>query len=377
MPKTIWRVIPDNITLSDPENWIKTETDHFQATRCYLAIVEHRAYKPKTTPPLVTVPVPSGVKPVLSEKKIVVTTYTEAITETIQTSVTTKLATESSFKNAASLKDGISAEIQTKLSTEISTGLSSQLSNTKTYQVQSTHEVVNSLSFESPQNPGTVTKSQFYLYMPVWPVTWNLYLYRIEILKLSYERFTLKQGVLRLLKKVRSMEPLQIVDPKVPLAQFLFYEPQAVLASNAGDYDAEVINPDEISIQPLTEQCSKLAVPTQTMSLEGCASIAFPETEEESILREEARKVNKERKRSPLRAEFERVRHRRSAGKSFATKKRARRSAVKRSAAKKSSAKRSAVKKSSAKRSAVKKSSAKRSAAKKSSAKKSANKRRH
>ena len=375
MPKTIWRVIPDNITLSDPENWIKTKSDHFQATRFYLAIVEHRTYKPKTTRPLVTVPVPSGVKPVLSEKKIVVTTYTEAITETIQTSVTTKLATESSFKNAASLKDGISAEIQTKISTEISTGLSSQLSNTKTYQVQSTHEVVNSLSFESPQNPGTDTKSQFYLYVPVWPVTWNLYLYRIEILKLSYKRFTLKQGVLRLFKKVRSMEPLQLVDPKVPLAQFLFYEPQDVLASNAGDYDPEVVNPDEISIQPLTEQCAKLAVPTQTMSLEDCASIAFPETEEESVMREEARKVNKERKRSPLRAEIESIRRRRKAGGEGLTKK-ARKVSARRSAAKTVATKKRA-KKSAARRSAVKKSSTKRSAVKKSPAKRAASKRRH
>jgi hypothetical protein len=41
------------------------------------------------------------------------------------------------------------------------------------------------------------------------------------------------------------------------------------------------------------------------MSLEDCASFAFPETEEESKIGEEARKVNKERNRSPLRAELD------------------------------------------------------------------------
>ena len=305
MPKTIWRVIPDNITLSDSDNWTETEINHFQATRFYLAIVEHRANKAKTSPALVTVPVPPGVKPVLSEKKIVVTTYTEAITETIQTSVTSKLATESSFKHGASLKEGISAEIQTKISTEISTGLSSQLSSTKTYQIQSTHEVANSISFETPQNSGSAAKTQFYLYLPVWPVTWNLYLYRVETLTLSYERFKLTKGLLRLFKKVRTVEPLEILDPKLPLAQFQFYEPQDVLASNAGDYDPEVLNPDDIFVQTLTEPCPNLAVPTQTMSLEDCASVAFPETQEESKMREEVRRVNKDRRRSPLRAELE------------------------------------------------------------------------
>lgn len=355
MPKTIWRVIPDNITLSDPDNWIEISDDNFQATRFYLAIVEQRAYKAKTTPPLITVPVPAGVKPVLNEKKIVVTTYTEAITETIQNSVTTKLATESLFKNAASLKEGISAEIQNKISSEISTGLSSQLSSTKTYQVQSTHEVASSLSFESPQNPGANPKTQFYLYLPVWPMTWNLYLYRVETLELSYERFTFKKGITWFLTKVRSLEPLQLQDPKLGLAQFLFYEPQDVLASNAGDYDPEVVNPDDISIRPLVEKCPELAVPTQTMSLEDCASIAFPETEEESGMREKVRRVNKARRRSPLHDEIEKFKRAGGPVLSKTAKTAGKRYTAKKSPAKGFGAKRSAAKMSGAKRHSSKK----------------------
>jgi len=370
MPKTNWRVIPDNITLSDSDNWLETKPNHYQATRFYLAIVERRANKPKTSPALVNVSVPPGAKPVVSDKKITVFSYTEAITETIQSSVTSKLATESSFKNAASLKEGISAEVQTKISTEISTGLSSQFSSTKTYQVQSTHEVVNSISFEAPQNSDGATKSQFYLYLPVWPVTWNLYLYRIETLALSYDRFHFDKGVLQFFKQVRNIEPLEILDPKLPLAQFVFYQPQDVLVPHAGDYEPEVVSPDDILVQPLTEPSSILTVPTQTMSLEACASVAFPETEEESEMRNEARQVNKARKKSPLRAELETEKGRIIAGggklskvargrkpmygakkaskkvgaKKFATKKQVKKSAAKKSVHTKSATKRFAVK---------------------------------
>src|SRR5437764_9037055 len=125
MSKVIWRVIPDNITLSDPDNWQKTVQDQYRATRYYVAIAEEKIFEAKSTPPLITVPVPAGVKPSFSEKKIVVVTYTESITETIQHSVASKITEESSLKNSASLKEGFSSELQTKIGTEISTSLSS------------------------------------------------------------------------------------------------------------------------------------------------------------------------------------------------------------------------------------------------------------
>lgn len=307
MSKVIWRIIPDNITLSDPANWQRTVQGMYRAMRYYVVIAEEKTFEAKSTPPLITVPVPAGVKPAFSEKKIVVVTYTESITDTIQHSLASKIAAESSLKNSASLKEGFSSELQTKISTEISTALSAQLSSTKAYQVQSTHEIVTSIAFERPENAGQEGKLTYYLYLPVWPVTWNIYLYRVESLELSYRRFSFDRGVLKFFKKVREASPLDTCDPKFPLAQLSLYEPQEVIAVHSGEYTPDVIYPDEVRAGLLATPCGQLPVPEPTMSLEDCAKIAFPETEEEVELRERAKKANKERKKSPLDREIART----------------------------------------------------------------------
>ncbi|MCA1566324.1 MAG: hypothetical protein LC803_11930 [Acidobacteria bacterium] len=307
MTKVIWRIIPDNITLSDADSWQKTAQDRYRATRYYVAIVEEKSFEAKSTPPLITVPVPAGVKPSFSEKKIIVVTYTESITDTIQYSVASKITAESSLKSSASLKDGLSSELQTKIGTEISTSLSSQLSSTKAYQVQSTHEVLTSIAFERPENASQEEKLTYYLYLPVWPVRWNIYLYRVESLELSYRRFSFKRGVLKFLKKVREASSPDNCDPRLPLAQLSFYAPQEVIAAHSGAYTPDAIYPDEIRAGLLVTPCEKLPVPEPTMSLEDCAKIAFPETEDEVKLKQRVKKANEERKKSPLTREIERA----------------------------------------------------------------------
>jgi len=307
MAKVIWKIIPDNITLSDPDSWQKTAQGRYSANRYYVAIVEEKAFQAKATPPSITVPVPAGVKPVFSEKKIVVLTYTESIAETVQNSVTSKISTESSFKNAISLKDGFSAELQTKLGTEISELLSLQLSGTKTYQVQTTHEIIASISFERPDVKASNGKVTYYLYLPVWPVTWSVYLYKIESLELSYRRFSFHRGVSKFFKKVRDIGQPNVYYPKIPLAQLSFYEPQEVLAVESGEYTPDVIYPDEVNVSRFTVECSKLSDCRSSMSLEDCANIAFPETEEEVSLAHRVKKSTKARKRPPLALEIEKV----------------------------------------------------------------------
>lgn len=307
MARVSWRVFPDNITLSDPGNWQRTHQSRHRATRYYVAIEEHKLFEARTTPPLITVPVPAGVKPVFSEKKIVVVTYSESITETVQNAVASKIATESSLKNSLSLKDGFSSELQAKISTEISESLSEQLSGTKSYQVQSTHEIMTSVAFERPDAAGVDQKITYHLYLPVWPVTWNIYLYRVESLELSYRRFSFHRGVSKFFRKIRENGEFETYDLRMPITQISFYEPQVMLAVQSGEYSAEVPYPDEVRLGRLTNECSQTTVAQMTMSLEDCAKIAFPETEEELGLRERAKKANKRRKPSPLALEIEKV----------------------------------------------------------------------
>jgi len=309
MARIAWRVFPDNITLSDPDNWERLDQHRYRATRYYIAIEEHRSSDAKTTPPLLTVPVPAGVKPVFSEKRITVTTFSHAITETIQNTVSTKIATESSFKNSLSLKDGFAAELQAKISSEISESLNEQLSSTKSYQVQSTHEIVTSIAFERPDTTSVDQKITYQLYVPVWPVTWNIYLYRVESLDLTYRRFSFSKGLARFFRKVRESGQLQSYEPVMPLAQLSFYEPQEVLAVHSGPYSAEVQYPDEVRLVRLASHCEGLSVPPTTMSLEDCANIAFPESEEEAGLRDRAKRANRTRKASPLALEIEEIEH--------------------------------------------------------------------
>jgi hypothetical protein len=113
----------------------------------------------------------------------------------------------------------------------------------------------------------------------------------------------------RFFRKVRESSELQSYELGMPIAQLSFYEPQEVLAVHSGPYSAEVQFPDEVRLVRLTSQCEGLAVPPTTMSLEDCANVAFPESEEEAGLRDRAKRANRKRKASPLALEIEEVEH--------------------------------------------------------------------
>jgi hypothetical protein len=345
MAKETWVLVPNYLNLCDPANWQKTGKGKFKASRYHLAIIEQKETSQRTSPSLFTIIVRKGMKPVFGNKRIVTVTNVTTITENIENSFSSKLAAESSLKNSLGGKDVFAIEVQSKISSEITQALSSQLSSTRSYQVQSTHEFMSSMSLEYPENgdPGKEIKHLFYL--PLWPVHWDVYLYKVESIELTYSRQWFKRGLRNVFKKARNFSPLVASFPKIPLARISFYEPQEIPLSHLGEYKPEVDDAERITVSSPPSTCPELKLPMPDMSLEDCAKIAFPETEQESEDQEAVTKASQKRRESPIHKHLEKAQRRYPAAAKAAAKKSA---AAKRStqsvAAKKSAARDGTIK---------------------------------
>ncbi len=341
MAKERWELAPNYVTLCDPANWERTGKGKFKAYRYYLAILEEREAGQRTSPHLFTINVRKGMKPVFGDKRVVTVTNATTITETIQDSFSSKIAAESSLKNTLGGKDVFTIEAQTKISTEITYALSSQLSSTKSYQVQSTHEFMSSMSLEYPEGGDPGKEIKYFFYLPLWSVHWDVYLYKVESIELTYKRQWLQRGLLNAFKKVRTFSLPATSLPKMPLARISFYEPQEIPVAHLGEYKPEVDDPERVTVSSPPPTCPDLKLPLPDLSLEDCAKIAFPETERESEDQKAVTKVSRKKKVSPIYRHLEKAERRHPATAKAAAKKsggikRAKATAAKATAAKKS-----------------------------------------
>jgi hypothetical protein len=219
LSQTKWVITPDNLTLCDPSNWQVVSKNRYRAMRSYIVILEYRDYNEKSGPPFDSVPLMKSGKLVFGGREVEVVTNTTTYSDTIQETFSNKISAEVTSKLAANPTSGLLPEIQSKISSEFTTSLSSQLSVTKSYQVQSTREFMSSISVEYPEDGQIERKITCYFYLPLWPVYWDIYLYKVESIELFYGRFWS-------IRKYRDMNAPLYDYPKTPLSRISFYEPQ-------------------------------------------------------------------------------------------------------------------------------------------------------
>ena len=251
------------------------------------------------------------------------------------------LASEVSSRIGSEIGIGVTAltaklqsEMQSKVSSEVADSLERELSQTNSYEVQNTDEIVSSISL-SPGAAGASTDPlNLYFFLKVWPWRWNVYLHKIEYLRLEYRRSLFW-------RQIRDTIVEYELNLRQPLFQLVYYEPDGWPSLREGSYEPDV-GDISFAILPLNPNGYPRAGDAEATTLQALARLAFPASKEER---------NTARKRAAAK----------KGGKKSATKSAAKKSAAKKGA-KKKAAKR-AGKKSAAKKGA-KKRTAKRAARK-------------
>lgn len=279
MTKKDWIITPDDMTLATPSGWENLGRNRYRAIRAHILIDKYREDFSKTGPVVHEQVLPAGSEFKIEQKQIIVRKNINTFSNSIHRALSTKISAEVAAKignelgfSAKGLAGKTSNEISTKFGTEVTESLSGDFSTIKSFEIESTEEFVRSLVLKVPEQ-GTVEKIKYFFYLPLWVWRWDLYLYKIEIVELTYRKNWLWQQIRE------SVHPVSY-DVKIPLAQIMFYEPLDTPSVEPGIYTPEVKDAGEVLIRPVPGVCP-VANNEDVMPLESFVPIAFPQNKVE------------------------------------------------------------------------------------------------
>jgi hypothetical protein len=172
----------------------------------------------------------------------------------------------------------LSTEVEAKIGSELTDAVQQTLAVKRSYQIQKSRQITQSVKYTRPKpsEPGKPIHLTFYPQLWLW--SWEFYLYRVEHLSFRYHRNLLRQQV---------REPLSNAEDRTerPLFCVRFYEPQEDQLSLAeGDFDPDVAEAGEITIEPLPAGILPKNPCRLKSSLQQLAESAFPTSEDHWIL---------------------------------------------------------------------------------------------
>lgn len=141
------------------------------------------------------------------------------------------------------------------------------------FEVQIAQEDERSITVKTNADGSRAAAKQLHLYAGLWPWRWDFYLYKVELLRLRYEKRWIWPDV-------RETFSSKVLTVRQPLFSLSFYEPQEDFSISDGEYEPEVEDAEEIRIDELTERLPNVEFPINP-SLEEIARLAFPVTGEE------------------------------------------------------------------------------------------------
>jgi len=349
MAETVCFQVPADHELETNEAWERKSPNTFTAVRAHIVVIKRRGAKPLMGPTVRRIDVPAGSEYGVRRKEMVAVKHMAEIQQVVQRTVTGRITHEFSEKISAEI--GVSGplptakaanETQFKAAKEVTDAVQRTLNGKRSFEVQHVQEYERSVTVKTSPDGSRASPKQLYFYFGLWPWRWDFYLYKVELLRLKYEKWWYWWHV-------RETFASKVLTIRQPLFSLSFYEPQEDPSISDGEYVPEVEDAEEIRLAELTEPLRNVEFPLDP-SLEEIARIAFPVTPEE---RREAAD-----RRSQGRAAGWKTRAPRKAARKGAVKKTARKAvakkAVRKSAAKKTAAKRGAAKKSAAKRAPAK-----------------------
>lgn len=267
-----WIQTPPDAVLSEMRGWAQIDKDKYATIRHYLLVVQKTGGKAVNGPIHEQMEWPIDTEYEWQNKITKVTKYTYGIQESITSTVTTKLSHEVLTKiglnaglSVAALQAKLSSELQTKIGTELIKSLQDGLSVTRTYEVSTSEEKVDTIKIKVAAAAST---KAIFVYFKLKPCFWDVYLYRTDYLQLEYRPRWYWNDVR---KTITSIEDFR----KQPLFRVAYYEPEEKVSFKFDSYEPTVTDDDLVKSLPLTS-----AFPSgkfdPAMTLEELARIAFP-----------------------------------------------------------------------------------------------------
>jgi len=235
---SFWIVTPPDSMLATVEGWDQTDPSSFATVR-HLLLVVRREDKALVNGPAVVVEWPVGAEFTLQKKKSWVTKSTVGIQESITSTVATKISRDLVMSMKAAVEAGLAPkvvlgeELQSKLGVELATSLQESLSMTTTYSVESLDEEVQSFKVTVPANREATELGKIFVYFKLRKVTWDVYLYRTDMLQFEFSKNWLWQQVR---KTIRSDEAIS----RKGLFRIEYYEPVGSPCAAVGSYVPDV-----------------------------------------------------------------------------------------------------------------------------------------
>lgn len=279
--------------------------NRYRAVRAHILVDKYRDDHPKDGPVVHEQVLPAGSEFKIEQKQIIlrknISTFSNSIHRVVSAKVTAEVAAKVGSELGFSAKGPAgktSGEISTKLGSEFSESLSGDLSSVKSFEIESTEEFVRSLVLKVPEQ-GVAEKVKYFFYLPLWVWHWDLYLYKIEVVELTYRKTWYWQ-------QIRESVTAVSHDVRIPLAQILFYEPLDVPSVVSGTYTPEVQDAGEVLIKPALGVCP-VANNQDGMPLELFVPIAFPQNKAEKAHSRRAGALAASSKKSPTSRVIERL----------------------------------------------------------------------
>ncbi len=341
MAETVCFQVPADHELETNEAWERKPPNTFTAVRAHIVVIKRRGVKPLMGPTVWRIDVPAGSEYGVRRKEMVAVKHMAEIQQLVQRTVTGRITQEFSEKISAAI--GVSgplptakaaSETQFKAAKEVTDAVQRTVSGKLSFEVQHIQEYERSVTVKTNADGSRASPKQLYFYFTLWPWRWDFYLYKVELMRLKYEKWWYWWHV-------RETIASKILDIRQPLFSLSFYEPQEDPSINDGEYVPEVEDAQEIRLAALDEPLRNVEFPLDP-SLEEIARLAFPVTPDEK--READR-------RSKTRAEGGKTR---KATRKFAAAKKTARKAVAKKAVRKAVAKK-AVRKGAVKKGGAKK----------------------
>jgi hypothetical protein len=280
MPETVCFQVPADHELDSIEGWSRIGPGSFFAVRAHIIVIKRRGAKLLMGPTLRRIDVPAGSDYVVRRKEMTTVKHMAEVQRVVQQTVTGKITQEFSEKISAEI--GVSgplptakaaSETQFKATQEVTDALQTTLYGRRSFEVEIAQEDERSITVKTNADGSHAAAKQLHLYAGLWPWRWDFYLYKVELLRLKYEKRWIWPDV-------RETFSSKVLAIRQPLFSLSFYEPQEDFSISDGEYTPEVEEAEEIRIDKLADGLPNVEFPLNP-SLEEIARLAFPVTGEE------------------------------------------------------------------------------------------------
>jgi DNA-binding protein HU-beta len=281
MPQTIWLQIPPENVLEERSRWRSLGNKTFSTVRFHILVRKNRDKKLVNGPLIKELKLPGGAEYQVAQKKVHIVKHSDTIQQSIQETVTTKLAQEVAQKIASEIGSNgvlasakLASEVRTKSGLELTEAVQESLTVTRSYEIEDSKEITQSVTWKAGTDGNVRPSITLRFYLGLWRWNWDVYLYKVEYLRLRYEKNWVWPDVRKTISEVSA-------EPKLPLFRVSFYEPQDEFSMSEGSYVPDINDEgDEVRIEPLPDHIQRTSCPTGA-SLESLARLAFPVTKQE------------------------------------------------------------------------------------------------